>query len=515
MGKIISIANQKGGVGKTTTSVSLSAILAKKGKKILMIDMDPQGNGTSGLGIDKNVKFSVYDVIIDDVEIENTIKKTEIENLDVCPSNINLAGAEVELVDMEEREQRLKSKLDKIKEKYDYIIIDCPPSLGLVTLNAFTASDSVLIPVQCEYYALEGLGQLINTINLVKKHLNKSLYIEGALLTMYDARTNLSNQVVKEVKRYFEDKVYKVVIPRNVKLSEAPSYGMPITLYDKRSKGAKCYEKLAKEFLKINDSEQKAKHMKEWNGRKLINIEPNRDQPRRTFDEESIGELAESIKKYGLIQPIVVTKKDDYYQIIAGERRWRASKKAGLIEVPCIIREEDERKNKEIALIENIQRQDLNPIEKAKGFKQLMDDYGMTQMQLSEAIGISRSAVANTVRILNLDPRVIDLALQGRKLTEGHCRSLMSIIDGERQYQMALQIIETGDSVRDIERKVKNTKQLKKKDQKYEAIFKDIEQSFSGFFGSPVKLNAGKRKGKIIIEYSSNEDLERLLDLIK
>ena len=258
MGKIISIANQKGGVGKTTTSVSLSAILAKKGKKILMIDMDPQGNGTSGLGIDKNVKFSVYDV-----EIENTIKKTEIENLDVCPSNINLAGAEVELVDMEEREQRLKSKLDKIKEKYDYIIIDCPPSLGLVTLNAFTASDSVLIPVQCEYYALEGLGQLINTINLVKKHLNKSLYIEGALLTMYDARTNLSNQVVKEVKRYFEDKVYKVVIPRNVKLSEAPSYGMPITLYDKRSKGAKCYEKLAKEFLKINDSEQKAKHMKE------------------------------------------------------------------------------------------------------------------------------------------------------------------------------------------------------------------------------------------------------------
>lgn len=247
---------------------------------------------------------------------------------------------------------------------------------------------------------------------------------------------------------------------------------------------------------------------------KLINIEPNREQPRRTFDEESIEELAESIKRYGLIQPIVVTKKDDYFQIIAGERRWRASKKAGLIEVPCIVRELDERKNKEIALIENIQRQDLNPIEKAKGFKQLMDEYGMTQMQLSEAIGISRSAVANTVRILNLDQRVIDLALEG-KLTEGHCRSLMSIVDGDKQYDMALQIIKTGDSVRDIERKVKNTKQLKKKDQKYEAIFKDIEESFSGFFGSPVKLNAGKRKGKIIIEYASNEDLERILDLIK
>ena len=262
MGKVISIANQKGGVGKTTTSVNLSAILAKKGKKVLMIDMDPQGNGTSGLGIDKNVEYSVYDVIIDDTEIEKTIIKTQLEDLEVCPSNINLAGAEVELVDMEEREKRLKSKIDNIKDNYDYIIIDCPPSLGLVTLNAFTASDSVLIPVQCEYYALEGLGQLINTINLVKKHLNKNLYIEGALLTMYDARTNLSNQVVKEVKRYFEDKVYKIVIPRNVKLSEAPSYGMPITLYDKRSKGAKCYEKFTKEFLKINDSELKAKHMK-------------------------------------------------------------------------------------------------------------------------------------------------------------------------------------------------------------------------------------------------------------
>ena len=234
----------------------MSAILAKKGKKTLMLDMDPQGNGTSGLGIDKNVKFSVYDVLVDDVEIENTIIQTQIENLDVCPSNINLAGAEVELVDMEERENRLKEKLDKIKNNYDYVIIDCPPSLGLITLNAFTASDSVLIPIQCEFYALEGLGQLLNTINLVKKHLNKGLEIEGAVLTMYDIRTNLSNQVVKEVKRYFNDKVYKTVIPRNIKLSEAPSYGMPITMYDEKSKGARAYEKLAKEVLKNNEKKE-------------------------------------------------------------------------------------------------------------------------------------------------------------------------------------------------------------------------------------------------------------------
>ena len=259
MGKIISIANQKGGVGKTTTTVNLSTILAKKGKKVLLIDADPQGNATSGLGVEKKVELSIYDVLVNETQIEETYQETVIKNLIVCPSNINLAGAEVELVSMMSREQRLKEKLDVIKEKFDFIFIDCPPSLGLITLNAFTASDSVLIPVQCEYYALEGLGQLLNTVNLVKKHLNKGIKIEGALLTMYDIRTNLSNQVVKEVKKYFDDKVYKTVIPRNVRLSEAPSYGMPITEYDARSKGAKSYIKFAKEFMKINDEEKKQK----------------------------------------------------------------------------------------------------------------------------------------------------------------------------------------------------------------------------------------------------------------
>lgn len=261
MGKIISIANQKGGVGKTTTSINLSTLLAKRGKKVLLIDADPQGNATSGVGMDKDVELSVYDLIIsDDINPKDTIQKTEIKNLYICPSNINLAGAEVELVSMMSREYRLKEKLDMIKDDYDYMIIDCPPSLGLITLNSFTASDSVLIPVQCEYYALEGLGQLINTVNLVKKHLNKDLEIEGALLTMYDIRTNLSNQVVKEVNRYFENKVYKTVIPRNVKLSEAPSYGMPISVYDPRSKGAKSYDKFVKEFLKNNENVAKGKH---------------------------------------------------------------------------------------------------------------------------------------------------------------------------------------------------------------------------------------------------------------
>ena len=262
MGKIIAVANQKGGVGKTTTTINLSTILAKKGKKVLLVDTDPQGNATSGLGIEKGNELSTYDLLVAETMAEDIVQETPIKNLSISPSNMNLAGAEVQLVSMVSREQRMKEKLDTIKDDFDYILIDCPPSLGLITLNAFTAADSVLIPVQCEFYALEGLGQLLNTIELVRKHLNKNLYVEGALLTMYDIRTNLANQVVKEVKRFFQNKVYKTVIPRNVRVSEAPSYGMPIIVYDPRSKGARSYEKFAKEFLKVNDQEQRARKIK-------------------------------------------------------------------------------------------------------------------------------------------------------------------------------------------------------------------------------------------------------------
>ena len=248
---------------------------------------------------------------------------------------------------------------------------------------------------------------------------------------------------------------------------------------------------------------------------KVIEIEPNKEQPRKHFDSESLEDLAKSIKRYGVIQPIIVNKKDNYYMIVAGERRWRASKIAGLTEIPCIVRDNDERKNREIALIENIQREDLNPIEKARGFKQLLDEYELTQQELADMVGISRSALANTVRLLNLDPRIMKLAEEG-KLLECHCRSLMAIDDVEKQYKAALRIIENGDTVRDIERKVKNTREARsKKDNKYEAIYRDIEDSFQSFFGTKVKLSAKKRSGTITIQYSTNEELERLLELIK
>ena len=255
MSKVIAIANQKGGVGKTTTAVNLSACMATKGKKVLLIDIDPQGNASSGLGKNKkDIKLSIYDVLINDEDISNTLQDTCVEGLKLCPSSIELAGAEVELVSMISRENRLNKALEPIRNDYDFIIIDCPPSLGLVTLNSLTASDTILVPIQCEYYALEGLGQLMNTVNLVQKHLNPNLEVEGVVLTMYDARTNLSMQVVEEVKKHFRNKVYRTLIPRNVRLSEAPSYGLPIILYDERSKGAECYLDLAEEVIEYAEN---------------------------------------------------------------------------------------------------------------------------------------------------------------------------------------------------------------------------------------------------------------------
>ncbi|EQA3611684.1 ParA family protein [Enterococcus hirae] len=250
MAQIISVANQKGGVGKTTTTVNLGACLASLGKRVLLVDMDAQGNATSGVGIRKpDVTQDIYDILVNELPIAEATLVTEHENLSIVPATLQLAGAEIELTSMMARESRLKGSLAEVNDQYDYILIDCPPSLGHLTINSFTASDSILIPVQCEYYALEGLSQLLNTVRLVQKHFNPELEIEGVLLTMYDARTNLGNEVVEEVRKYFREKVYETIIPRNIRLSEAPSHGMPIIDYDPRSRGAEVYQALAKEVV--------------------------------------------------------------------------------------------------------------------------------------------------------------------------------------------------------------------------------------------------------------------------
>ena len=250
MGRIIAIANQKGGVGKTTTSINLSACLAELGKKILTIDLDPQGNTTSGIGLDKSLlENTVYELLLDECSVRSSIYQTQIDNLQIIPSNVNLAAAEIELIGIDRKEFILKREVEWIKDSYDYIVIDCPPSLNMLTINAMTTADTVLVPIQCEYYALEGLSQLIHTVNLVKERLNPGLEMEGVVFTMYDSRTNLSTQVVEDVKNHLDQRIFKTLIPRNIRLAEAPSYGMPINMYDSKSAGAEAYMMLAEEVI--------------------------------------------------------------------------------------------------------------------------------------------------------------------------------------------------------------------------------------------------------------------------
>ena len=560
MGRTIVIANQKGGVGKTTTSINLSAALAEQGQKVLVIDMDPQGNTTSGLGVEKDeVENTVYELLLGECTIQECMQKEIFENLSILPANINLAGAEIELISAENKEYLLKNTLDEVKDQYDFIIIDCPPSLNLLTINSMCAGDTVLVPIQCEYYALEGLSQLMHTIDLVKERLNPNLEMEGVVFTMYDARTNLSLQVVESVKNNLNQKVYKSIIPRNVRLAEAPSYGMPITKYDKRSTGAESYRLLAEEVIhrgrrrmavkksglgKGLDSliapktrpEQKTQTTsaavkpeketivktvvkKEEVKLRISEVEPNREQPRKKFDEDALLELADSIRQFGVLQPLLVQKRDGYYEIIAGERRWRAAKMAGLKEVPVVIKDFTDQQIVEISLIENIQREDLNPIEEALAYKRLLSEFKLKQDEVAERVSKSRTAVTNSVRLLKLDRRVQQMVID-EMISTGHARALLSIEDGDQQYKIAMQVFDEKLSVREVEKlmkKLQNSNEKKEKQKpEHEFIYQDMEEKIKALLGTKVTISPkANHKGKIVIDYYSDDELERLMELFR
>ena len=485
MSEIMAIANQKGGVGKTTTTINLSAALAEQGKRVLIIDMDPQGNTSSGLGIDKDeLETTVYQLMIGDNSFDECVQKDVFENLDVLAANVNLAGIEIETMDMEDRNYILRDIISEVEDKYDFIIIDCPPSLNTLTINSMTTADSVLVPIQCEYYALEGLSQLIYTINLVKDRLNPKLTINGVVFTMYDGRTNLSMQVIENVRNNLNQTIYDTIIPRGVRLAEAPSHGLPITQYDNRSTGAKAYMALAKEVI-----------------------------------ERSAQELSDSIKQHGIVQPLVVAKKDDYFEIIAGERRWRAAKLAGLKEVPVVIKDYSPQEIMEVALIENIQREDLNPVEEAKAYQNLIKEYNLKQEEVAERVSKSRSAITNSLRLLKLSDDVLTLLME-EEISSGHARALLGLEDNEKQLEIAEKIAKDHLSVREVEKLVKNinqpAKKTKKKELSNDFLYHDMEEKVKLKTGTKVRINRkSENKGKIEIEYYSQDDLEKILGYFK
>ena len=421
---------------------------------MLVVDADPQGNATTGLGIRKTqLERDVYDVLLQEASIDDVAVATEIEGLFARARDDQSCGAEIELVSAMSRETRLRQAVSPVADRYDFVLIDCPPSLGLLTINALTAAHECLIPVQAEYYALEGLSQLTAVVARVREALNPSLRVSGVLVTMFDGRTRLAAEVFEELVKFFPDQIFKTQIPRNVRISEAPSFGKPVILFDPKSRGAQAYVALAREVLEpagsprmsaprrglgrglgalLGDSAARAGADREPPREIPVDrITPNPYQPRKSFERDPLDELQASIAEYGVLVPIIVRRRGDAYELIAGERRWRACASLGLATIPAILRTSDDRDALEVALIENLQRENLNPLEEAAGFQHLIDEFGLTQEEVARRVGKSRPAVTNALRLLAL-PDGVKAMVAGGRLSPGHARALLAAAPADR-----------------------------------------------------------------------------------
>jgi ParB/RepB/Spo0J family partition protein len=510
--RVIAIANQKGGVGKTTTTINLGACLAEMGFRTLVVDLDPQGNASTGLGIEnRGIETSMYHVIMHEVPLENCIEPSSVKNLFVAPASLDLAGAEIELVPAFSRENRLRRAVHAVLDDYDYVLIDCPPSLGLLTVNGLNAADEVLVPIQCEYYALEGLGQLLRNVDLVRRNLNPTLEVSTIVCVMYDARTKLADQVVKEVREHFGDKVLRTVVPRTVRLSEAPSFGQPIITFDSTSREAGSIEGDSPRLVDLP----------------IDSIIPNQHQPRVHFDEESLAELTASIREIGVLQPVLVRPiGDSAYELVAGERRWRAARRAGLAVIPAIVRNTDDLGLVERALVENLHRQDLTPLEEAAAYQQLIEDFNLTHEQVANRVGKSRSAVTNTLRLMSLPPAIQHLLADGR-LSAGHARALLATPDRTLQEQLARQAAAESWSVRMLEEVVRDRGETPSTVTRLPVRVPDgagltpatrlrapglleLEELLAEHLQTRVGVTMGAKRGRVVIDFADLEDLERI-----